>query len=70
MERGDAVKLIGRTLKGKNRVQEGGTLWLVECVEEGMVFIRSVLDEKKFRWVEPGHDHDFDVKVVGRFDDK
>ncbi len=75
MERGDKVKLTGKTKHGKNRVREQGAEWIVVKVESGVLFS----DDKKkefallrkednpgefWRWVALIDDKNFSVEVI------
>lgn len=62
------VELKGRSLKGKNRVREWGTVWVVKPLlrfPPNLDLIAVVAENDKkmtsLRWIHPKHDVDFEV---------
>ena len=69
------IKLIPKTLKAKNRINEAGTdIWNIERVEQVCCCLRgkvgmliqpcNTTDEKFRRWVCAKDDKDFDMEVL------
>lgn len=68
---GDIITLRGKTLKGKNRVREHGSLWRIvsvstgtRWVKRGMLNIEPVEQRGRFpegRWIMPVNDPDFEI---------
>lgn len=76
MNIGDIVLLVGKSLKGKNRVREHGDQWeIVDVTRAGKPMgrangdllvepvIQSNPQKPEMRWVRPTNDPDFEVHV-------
>lgn len=73
----EKLTLLGRTLKGRNRVKELGTEWLVLlCRDEvafspipgGWLLIAPVSNTEKIRWIMRVEDPDFTIKKTEQLD--
>lgn len=71
----DKVILKGKTQKGKNRVRENGSIWVITKIHKGMTGFSNktsiwlqLMPEKTgdagIRWVDSKDDKDFDVTVL------
>lgn len=69
MNVGDWIELKGKTLHGKNRINEHGNLWLIKEIRGNSLSLRS--KDKTFkigtefihdgRWVEIKNDKNFEI---------
>lgn len=71
-EVGQLVRLTGKSLKGKNRVREHGSLWKVlDCSRQvqclnlraGILVCPVTTLDSASRWIEVDGDRDFEVTV-------
>lgn len=75
MNIGQQVRLVGKTLKGKNRIREHGDLWLVSDIREEVIskngkkavaLVSVKTDEHGWpsdsRWVAVESDDDFTIE--------
>jgi len=68
----ELVRLKGKTLKGKNRVQEKGEIWKViqksegtQWVKRGELLVQPVDNDWQYaRWVDPDGDEHFTVEFI------
>ena len=69
----NTVKLVGKSMKGKNRVREHGSVWTVHVITEKVLFnpqpgpwlfvspLGRLFQDKASRWVHQTDDQDFIV---------
>lgn len=75
MEIGQQVRLVGKTLKGRNRIHEHGKLWLVSDIRDQVIskngkkavaLVSVKADEHGWpsdaRWVAVENDDDFTIE--------
>lgn len=64
------ILLQGKSLKGKNRIQELGVLWEVVCEKQFVLFsvkpspwllLLPLLNQEKPRWIHKTEDIDFEI---------
>lgn len=73
LARGDKVKLVGKTLRGKNRIGQHGSIWTVDTIGAADFLVKSERDtfqvapgewSRDLRWISLFDDPDFTVEKL------